>query len=245
MGDGVEAVGRGLDRRVEERGAGDPVDPEGALVLPPVVVRREVPAAGVDDESVGAQLPPAPLARERRVPRPHAPTPADRVGEQQHVLAGDRRAAGRLAGETERVLQRLRPPAQLSGENAEDLRERLVGGCALRVEAEAARRHESEDDDDSLVPGQHQRREPVAGPQAVASAAPALALDRDAQVLQRDHVAAHRPRVDAESVGELGAGGDGPGLESLEQLEEARGRRGHAAVKTHIEDRNRPIYGLA
>ena len=34
-----------------------------------------------------------------------------RVGEQQHVLAGDRRAAGRLAGEAERVLQCLRPPA--------------------------------------------------------------------------------------------------------------------------------------
>lgn len=115
------------------------------------------------------------------------------------------------------MLEGLGLAAEPGGKDPDELGERPVRGRALRVQPEALRRDEAEHDDDGFVVGQHQRREPVAGPHAVAASAPALTLHRDADLLQGDHVAAHRARVDAEVSRQLRPGRDRPALQRLEE----------------------------
>ena len=71
--------------------------------------------------------------------------------------------------------------------------------------------------------GEHQRRDAVAGLEAVGAAAAALALDRDAEVAQGDDVAPDRADVDAEPPRELRARRRRAVLERLEQREHAVG----------------------
>ena len=92
---------------------------------------------------------------------------------------------------------------------------------------ELPRGDDAERDDDGLVVAQHQRRQPVPGPDPVAPADAALALDRDPEILERGHVAPDRARVDSEAVGDLAPGGERPGLEELEQVEEPCGGGQH------------------
>jgi hypothetical protein len=104
-------------RRRECRASDDPrrahaVDPERPEVLTQVVVRGEVPAPGVDDEAVRAQLAPRPLAAVRAVAGPHPPAAPHRVGEQEHRVSRDRRSRPLRAREAERRLERLDPPAK-------------------------------------------------------------------------------------------------------------------------------------
>jgi hypothetical protein len=68
-----------------------------------------------------------------------------------------------------------------------------------RREPEFAGRLQRQDDCDRLVVGEHERRQAVAGPKAVAAVAAALRLDWDADLLETDQVAAQHPRVDLES----------------------------------------------
>ena len=79
---------------------------------------------------------------------------------------------------------------------------------------------EAERDHDRLVVCEHERRQPVAGADAVAAADAALTLDRDVERLQRADVAPDRPAVDPEPVGDLAAGGERLRLQELEQLEQ-------------------------
>ena len=79
------------------------------------------------------------------------------------------------------------------------------------------------------------------GPDPVAPADTALALDRDAEPLQRLDVAAHRPRVDLEPVGDLAAREQRLRLQELEELQQPGGRREHARSQAQIEGRIRPI----
>ncbi len=90
-----------------------------------------------------------------------------------------------------------------------------------------ARGDEAEDDDDSLVVVQHQRRHPVPRAHAVTAADPALALDGNAERLQRGDVPPDRPAVDPELVGDLAAGRQRPCLEQFEQLQQAGSGRQH------------------
>jgi hypothetical protein len=96
------------------------------------------------------------------------------------------------------------------------------------VEPQPARGDEPEDDCHRLVVAEHQRRQPVAGPETVAAAHASLALDRDAQLLERFDVPADSAPIDTKVVGDLAPGDERPGLEQLEQLEESRGWCDHA-----------------
>ena len=156
----------------------------------------------------------------------------DRVGEQEDGLARDRRTGPGRRRERERRLECFGPAAQRVGQHAVDLRQSAVDRAALAVEPLAAGGDEAEDDDDRLVLGQHQRRQPVAGPDAVPAADSALALDRDPELLERLDVPADGPRIDVERGGDLAPGRQRPRLEELEQLEEpGRRRRARPPVK--------------
>src|ERR1043165_9898166 len=72
----------------------------------------------------------------------------------------------------------------------------------------------------------------------------ALALDGDAELLERRDVAPDRAGIDREPVGDLAAGRDGLGLQELEQLEQPGGGRRHARKSTMNRGRDRP-YLLA
>ena len=149
------------------------------------------------------------------------------VGEQERGAAGDRRRRLGRRREAERRLERLDAAADGVRQDAVDLRERAVH--AVGREPEPPGRDEPEHDRRRLVVGEHERRQPEAGPEAVAAADAALALDRDAELLQRRDVAPDRPPVDPELVGDLATRHERTRLQELEQLEEARRRRGHDA----------------
>ena len=69
---------------------------------------------------------------------------------------------------------------------------------STRVEPEASRRGEPDHDHHDLVLAQHQRRQPVAGLQAIPAADATLALDRDPELLEVVDVAPDRAAVDAD-----------------------------------------------
>ena len=98
---------------------------------------------------------------------------------------------------------------------------------ATGVEPEPSRRGEPDDDHHDLVLAQHQRRQPVAGLQAIPAADATLALDRDPELLEVVDVAPDRAAVDAEVIRDLAAARNRPGLEQLEDLEQSGGGRRH------------------
>ena len=179
-----------------------PVDAERPQVLAAVIVRSEVPAPGVDDEAVRAELALAPLARERAVRGAHATPAPDRVGERAGAPPPRpaRRAVAALVNADVRLERLDLRRRSVAGRTRMDLRERALDGSASRVEPEPPRGDQPEHDHHDLVVAQHQRRQPVAGPQAIAAADAALALDRDAELLQAVDVAPHRAGVDAEAL---------------------------------------------
>ena len=209
-----------------------------------MVVSGEIPAARVDDEPERAQVAPRGLAGVGAVGQPHAPPAADGVGEHEDGLARDRRTGGGAGSEPERSLERLDLAAEIGRQDAVDLLQRPRGRPARGVQPEPPRGEEAEHDDDRLVVSEHERRQPVARAHSVAAADPALALDRDPQLLENGQVSAHRARVDAKAVGDLPPGHDRAGLEQLEELEEVGGRRAHASSVADIEGGNRPILPL-
>ena len=160
-------------------------------------------------------------------------------------LAADGRRAARGRREVERLLERLDPAAQAVREHAMDLRERAVDRLGGAREAEPSRGERSERDDDGLVVREHERRKPVAGTDPIAAADAALALDRDAEILERGDVAPRRPPVDPEPVGDLATRDERLRLQQLEQLEQPGGRREHARSEAQIEGRDRPICAIA
>src|SRR4051794_22496400 len=89
------------------------------------------------------------------------------------------------------------------------------------AEPEPARGYKPQDDGRRLVLAEHERRQPVAGTEAVAAADAALAVDRNAEPLERGDVAPDGAAVDGEQVGDVAAGHGRPSLEQLEQLQEA------------------------
>src|SRR5262245_51693753 len=150
----------------------------------------------MDDEAERAQEALALLARERPVPAAQAPPTADRVAEQQRELARDGRRARRAAREVERRLERLDLAAERVGQDAMDLRERALDRVLGARQPEAARGDRPERDDDRLLVGEHQRRDPVAGADPVPAAHAALALDGNPELLKPRHVATNGARVD-------------------------------------------------
>ncbi len=217
----VEVVRR-LDRgAVRDGRSTHAVDAERAHVVARVVERREIPPSGMDDEAERAEVAPGHLALERAVRRADPPAAADRLGDEEHGVAGDGLPDRRPAGEADRALECGDLPAQRRGEHAVDLRERPVGRRRRAVQPELAGCHQAQDDDDRLVVGQHERRQPEARADPVAAAHSALALDGNAERLERRHVPPHGAWIDLESVGDLAPGRQRPRLEQLEELEQA------------------------
>ena len=81
--------------------------------------------------------------------------------------------------EVECRLERLDRPPQTVGQDAVDLRKRAVDRLRRAGQPEPASCLHAERDGDRLVVGEHERREPVAGTDAVPAADAALPLDRD------------------------------------------------------------------
>ena len=237
---GIEVGGRRERGGVDERRPPDPVDPERAQVVPHVVVRCQIPAAAMDDQAVRAELALGLVSGERAIRDVQPPTAADRVCEQQHRAGVGRRGSPR-AREAEGLLERLHLASERRRQHPVDLRERAVDRRGGAVVAGAAVRKQPEHDDDRLLVGEHQRRQPVAGADPVAAADAALPLDGDAELLQHADVAPRRARVDAEAVGDLAPGRERPRLQQLEQLEQSGGGRGHGPSQARIEGVNRPI----
>ena len=169
----------------------------------------------------------------------HAKPPAapDRLREEQHRLAADRRGAPRALREVQSLLESLDPPTQAVGKDAVDLRERPVDRLGGARETEAPRGERPERDHDRLVVGEHERREAEAGTDAIPASDAALALDRDAEILERRDVAPRRPPVDPESLGDLTTGEERLCLEELEKLEQPGRRSQHASKSSR--DRGR------
>ena len=206
-----------------------------------MVVGREIPAPGVDDKAVRAQLPPRLLARERSVRAPNPPPPPDDVREEKHGVAPHRRDLARSRGEVERRLERLHAPPQTVRQDAADLQECALGRLRRPGQPEPSRRLDSERDGHRLVVREHERRQPVAGTDAVPTPDTALPLHRDAELLQRADIATDRARVDLEPIRDLTTREQRLRLEQLEQLQES-GRRGeHARSQAQIEGGIRPI----
>ena len=218
--DRVEAGRRLVGLAVGERDPADAVDPERPLRRPAVVVRGEVPAAAVHDQAVRAHAPVGSLSGVRPVREANATASPDRVREPEHRVASHGDALERPPREPERRLERLDLAAQQRRQHPVDLRERCLRGVALAVEPEPPGRQQPERDGDRLVVAQHQRRQPVARPDAVAAADAALALHGDPELLERRDVAADGARADAEALGDLPSGGEGSCLEQLEQGEQ-------------------------
>ena len=180
----------------------------------------------------------------RYVPANSAPPP-DGVGQEEHRVARTgalRRAREVKSSVASSASTRRRSP---SGRTRWIFASAPSTASARARQPEPSRRLHAERDRHRLVVREHERRQPVSGPDAVAAADAALALDRDAELLQRLDVAAHRSRVDLEPVGDLAARDERLRLEELEQLEQPGGRREHARSQAQIEGRIRPISTIA
>ena len=235
--------GAGAAGSVVNRAPRHPVDAERSQRGAAVVVRCEVPAA-----------------RNGRRGR----TGSARVGSAPPRTTCTRCEAGACVGSPRRAAALSRAatgtPAVAASVNASvassaSTRRRSVAGRTRWIFSSAAsagsapasspsRRaaSEPEHDRDGLVVAQHQRRQPVAGPHAVAAADAALALDRDAELLQRVDVAPDRAPVDAEVIRDLASRDERPRLEQLEQLEQpGRSASASRSSEAQIEDGNRPI----
>src|SRR5215218_3464804 len=113
----------------------------------------------------------------------------------------------------------------------------MIATC---VEPEASRRREPDHHHHDLVLAQHQRRQPVAGLQAIPAADATLALDRDSELLEVVDVAPDRAAVDAKSIRDLTAAGNRPGLEKLEDLEQSGGGGRHSLQYSTNRGRKAP-----
>ena len=99
---------------------------------------------------------------------------------------------------------------------------------------------EPDGDRGRLVVGEHQRRQARPGAQAVAAADPGLAVDRDADVVQRDRVPADRPLGDTQVGRRRAAVDHRPRLEHLEEREQPGGGPGHTSDCRTTADKNCP-----
>ena len=185
------------------------------------------------------------VAGERAIRAPNPSSPPDRVGEEEHRIPADRRCRPRPRREVERRLERLHTAPQAVREDTTDLRERAFDDVVGARQPEPAGGLHAERDGDGLVVGQHERRQPIPGPDPVTAADATLTLDGDAEVLQRLDVAAHRSGIDLEPVRDLATREKRLRLEELEELEQPGRRCEHARSEAHIEGRIRPIYAIA
>lgn len=155
------------------------------------------------------------------------PSVARRLGdEQEDVGLVGRRGVART--QVSHLEQRVDLRSEVSGEHPAHLARRGVGregghlAPGLRISREQAQQH-----GERLVAGQHERRHPVPGHQAVAAVRPPDGLDRHVQVEQVRHVAPDGARVDAEAFGEVGGLPHPARLQDLQEGQDTGGRSNH------------------
>jgi hypothetical protein len=111
------------------------------------------------------------------------------------------------------------------GQDATDLGKRALG----TAQATPLGDQEPEDNGRRFLVVEHQRRQPGPRAQAITTTHSGLAVDRDAEIVQRDDVAPDRPLADAQLTG----GGSGVDhaqtLQQLQERKEAGGRPGDTA----------------
>ncbi len=210
-----------------------------------MVVGGEVPAAGMDDEAVWTELAPRLVPREGSIRDPDAAPPTDGLGEHEHRVPRHRRIPRRARGEVEGGLERLDAASQTVRKHPVDLRERALDRLLRARQPEPPGGLHAERDRNRLVVGEHQRRQAIARPDAIAAADPSLTLDRNPEVLERLDVPANRPRVDLELVRDLAACDQGFRLQELEELEKPRRGCQHGRSRPQIEGLTRPISAIA
>jgi len=96
------------------------------------------------------------------------------------------------------------------------------------------RQEEAQRQRQRLVLGEHQRRQVIAGPQAVADAG--FAVDGNTRQQQITYIAIDRPRRDFEPFGKLGCRGQAPRPQMLNDLEQPVGAA-HAGPSSWREGR--------
>jgi hypothetical protein len=86
--------------------------------------------------------------------------------------------------------------------------------------------------------GEHQRRQPRAGAEPVAAADTGLTVDRNADVVERDRVAANRALADTQFVRGCASIDDEPALQQLEERKEPGRWTRDAPDSTTTADKN-------
>src|ERR1700730_6162020 len=205
----------------------DPVEPEGAHVLTEVVPGDQVPSTALKRDAVGVREPLGHAAARGAIADPNTGAVAGcrPKGEQRGRVGG--------ASHGERRPQRDAGPGgadaatQLVGEDPVELGQRSLHGAPLLHEAQSRGGKQADHQGQRLLVGEHQRRQPVAWPQAIAPCRSALALHGYAHLLQAGHVAPNGPDVHLQAIRYL-AGGHAPvRLKELEQREQPAQRCVH------------------
>lgn len=235
-------VGGWLERAGQGPRVGDAVQPERAVLAGVRVGARHVPAAGVDDESVGVHHAAAAPAGAVGVRDRDRPVGLDRGrdGEQDRAVRRGRRGRGRR--EREGAEDGVEPAGEAVREDPPDLGgRRLVG----RRQSGPAARDQAEHHGERFVVGEHERRHAVAGAEPVTAVPAADRLDGHVEVDQVVHVAAHGPLVDIEPLGELREGPQAARLQQLQQREHAGSGSGHPGSISRIPGGICPVSRLA
>ena len=216
----------------EHRRCGDAVEPEEPHLAARRVRAGHVPARGVRDDAVGVQGAVTATAvavdvadGDRRA------VPGSLREEQQHVgLRGGGRARPGRGGEGDGLRERPQPGRQRSGQHAAQLGRGALGGHGgRRRRLGPAEREQAQQHGEGFLVGEHQRRHAVARGEPVAAVAAAHRADRDVQVDEVGHVAAHGALVDGEAFSQLGDRAGAARLQDLQQGQHPGGGTGHTA----------------
>jgi len=211
----VGRQGTGGEARARRRPRLDPVDPEGAPVVPVRVPGHQVPAPSVVHQAV--RLHRAPAGRPGMGPVVESQplvVPAGARDDGQHVRVHLRPA--RWHGQC-RGGDSADPVAQPRGKHSLQLGQRPHRGLLDPGDRAIRRGPQSDRDRHRLLVVEQQRRQGTPGAEAIAAGHTGARLDRIAERAQPGHVVADGPGRNVEPGGELGTGPVPPRLEQAQQ----------------------------
>src|SRR5215472_7865806 len=125
--------------------------------------------------------------------------------------------------EDEGLLNRLYAFTQGCWQHAVNFSERAFAGWRSYGQAEPPGSQQAESERQGLIFGKHQWGQFEAGEQAIGAIAPALGLDRNAEVLQHGNVAAHAADIDFQALGQLWPTYLPVGLQQFQHSQHTRG----------------------
>ena len=193
----------------------------------------DVPASGAVHESIGIELALGLRFAARVIGHAHAPMFLRGGAQQSQYLLVDHR---HRPGEFERntFIDGAQPLLELDREHALQ----LVAGAGDRGhglrEAQAARGHQAHRQRQRFLIRENHRWQLEAGHHLVAAVTALGGHDGNSQLLERHDVAPQRTAVDFELARQLGAAGDFPRLQQLQQCQHPGGGLGHGQVSRRI-----------